>query len=265
MIYSPVRVQRYHLSVAKWRGGVTRVAMLADPHVGLPLMPISRLEDIVETINRLKPDLTVLLGDYRARYLYRTTAIPLDLVARTLTKLRAPLGVYGILGNHDWWDDKPTMRRGHGPCVTQTVFEHHGIAMLENAATVIDGRFNLIGLGDQWAFKVAGGYRGADDLSRAMAETDPTLPNILLAHEPDIFPSLPETIDLTLSGHTHGGQVVMNNRPVFNVASVGGKYFYGHYHEAGKQLVVSAGLGTSVAPVRIGRPAEITVIELGGY
>ncbi len=104
---------------------------------------------------------------------------------------------------------------------------------------------------------------GIDDLTEALTKVADDAPVILLAHEPDIFPSVPGRVALTLSGHTHGGQInFFGWRP--NVPShYGARYAYGHKIENDRHLVVSAGLGCSIAPVRIGCPPEIVVIDLG--
>jgi uncharacterized protein len=89
-------------------------------------------------------------------------------------------------------------------------------------------------------------------------------PVILMAHEPDIFPKVPARVSLTLSGHTHGGQVrVMGYSPVVP-SRYGNRYAYGHIREDNRDLIVSGGLGCSMIPVRLGVPPEILLIELGG-
>jgi predicted MPP superfamily phosphohydrolase len=89
-------------------------------------------------------------------------------------------------------------------------------------------------------------------------------PVILLAHEPDIFPTVPERVALTLSGHTHGGQIRIPLLWEHLVPSrYGARFAYGHIVEAGRHMVVSGGLGTSFAPVRLGVPPEIVHIVIG--
>ena len=107
---------------------------------------------------------------------------------------------------------------------------------------------------------------GVDDLAGALREVDDDAPAILLAHEPYVFPRVPDRIALTLCGHTHGGQI---NLPLlgspFVRARPGQKpYIYGVYSEGERQMVVSGGLGTSLAPVRILRPPEVVTLELAG-
>ncbi len=259
---NPTFIKKWQLQPQLWpRGENLRIAIVADPHVGWPMMPIWRLKNMVAEVNSLNADIIILLGDYRARFFGRTTAIEISDVARELSELSAPLGVFGVLGNHDWWDDKPTQKRGVGPCITTNIFESHGLKILENNSIEIDGRFNLAGLGDQCAFGRTT-KSGVHDLKLALENINPKLPTILLAHEPDIFEEIPNSIALTLSGHTHGGQINLFGWTPFAPSRLSRKYIYGHYKNGANELVVSAGLGYSGFPLRIGRPPEITVVEL---
>jgi len=87
---------------------------------------------------------------------------------------------------------------------------------------------------------------------------------ILMAHEPDTFTEVPNRVALTVSGHTHGGQVNLAGFTSVVPSKYGSRYVYGHINEGGRDLVVSAGLGVSGLPIRFGRPLEIVVIEIGG-
>ena len=110
-------VTRYALQPANWtRGLKLKVAILADIHACNPWMSIGRLEQIVERTNRLKPDITLLLGDFSAGISSRfvTSYVHSSDWAPVLAKLEAPLGRYAILGNHDWWEDKTAQKQGHG-------------------------------------------------------------------------------------------------------------------------------------------------------
>lgn len=108
------------------------------------------------------------------------------------------------------------------------------------------------------------GFRyGIDDLPATLAMVDDDAPVILMAHEPDIFARVPARIALTLSGHTHGGQVRLFGWSPIVPSRYGNRYAYGHVQENGRDLIVSAGLGTSKLPIRLGAPPEIVLIELG--
>jgi hypothetical protein len=102
-----------------------------------------------------------------------------------------------------------------------------------------------------------------DDLPGTLAQVTDDAPVILLAHEPDIFPDVPARVAVTLSGHTHGGQIRLGPWVPVVPSRFGARYAWGHIVEGGRDLVVSGGLGCSVVPVRFGMPPEITVVELG--
>jgi hypothetical protein len=263
-----LRVQHYALTPPAWPAGLTlRVAVLADIHAGEPYMPVSRVEEIVATANGLGADVTLLLGDYVAGHRFMTRQIGTAEIAPLLAQLRAPLGVFAILGNHDWWDDRTAQRERKGPIIAARDLRDAHIPVLENDVIRIkkDGRSVwLAGLGDQIAF-VRGPrwFEGVDDLSGTLAKVSDDGPVILLAHEPDIFPQVPERVSLTLSGHTHGGQVRILGYSPMVPSKYGNRYAYGHVVEAGRHLIVSGGLGTSILPVRFGVPPEIVLLDLG--
>ena len=104
---------------------------------------------------------------------------------------------------------------------------------------------------------------GLDDLHGTLAKVTDGSPVILLAHEPDIFPDVPERVSLTLSGHTHGGQVRLFGYSPVVPSRFGNRYAYGHVVEDDRHLIVSGGLGFSILPVRFGVRPEIVSVELG--
>jgi len=237
-----------------------RVAVLTDIHAVEPWMSAARIGRIVETANGLGADLIVLLGDYVEAMSdkFITGDVPIRAWAEALGRLRAPLGVFSVLGNHDWYQDQKGVRAG---------LQQVGIPVLENNAIKIDKggrRFWLAGLGDQLAMRRRG-RRGVDDLPgtmrQVMADSDPV---VLLAHEPDIFVDVPGRVAVTLAGHTHGGQVCLPliGRPVVP-SSFGQRFAYGHIEEGGRHMIVCAGLGLTGVPVRFGVPPEIALVTVG--
>jgi predicted MPP superfamily phosphohydrolase len=249
----------YRITPPGWQAPRLRVAAIADPHAGGPNMTLAHIHRTVDVTNALAPDVIVLLGDYVAHHRFVTERVPDAAWAAEFARLSAPLGVHAILGNHDWWHDVAGVRRA---------FARVGIPVLENRAVLLGAgsrRVWLAGLGDQLAHRLAPhSFRGADDLPGTLAQVTTDHPVILLAHEPDIFPTVPERVALTLSGHTHGGQIripLLWKRLV--PSRYGARFAYGHIVEAGRHMVVSGGLGTSIAPVRLGVPPEIVHVVIG--
>lgn len=228
-----------------------RIGILTDIHAVEPWMPAARISAIAGRLNAMKPDLIVLLGDYvnslRPRFL--SGLVPVAGWMAALERLRAPLGVYAILGNHDAGSgDVQLIRNG---------FKQSGIRLLENAAVLVNGggrRFWIAGLGDQLCL--------ADDLPGTLRQIGDDSPVLLLAHEPYIFKEAPKRITLTLAGHTHGGQVYLPfiGRPALPPELAG--YAYGHIQENGRHMIVSSGLGLTTLPVRFLVPPEIAVVTL---
>ncbi len=263
-----LNITRYRLSPPGWPAGQRlTIAVVADLHACEPYMPLSRIKEIVTRTNALQPDLTVLLGDFTAGHRFTTGEVPSAEWARALTGLKAPLGVRAVLGNHDWWDDLEAQRRKKGPIIAHRALEAEGIPVYENTAVKLRHgalQFWLAGLGDQLALK-AGRRRflGVDNLPATLQQVTDGAPVILLAHEPDIFTQVPERVSLTISGHTHGGQVRLFGYSPVVPSNFGNRFAYGHVIEDGRHLIVSGGLGCSILPVRFGMPPEIVLIELG--
>jgi predicted MPP superfamily phosphohydrolase len=257
-----LKVADYRLTVKAWAGvEPMRIAILADIHACRPWMPAERIMEIVRRTNALKPDIVLLLGDFTAGMRrFRTGLVPADEWGSILAGLKAPLGVLSVLGNHDWWTDVDTIRDALVAADIQ-VLENQAVRLIHKGAPVW-----IAGLGDQLAFRLrGGGFRGVDDLAKTTAALSDDAPAILMVHEPDIFPEIPERYAVTFAGHTHGGQV---NLPVFGRPVVpsrfGERYAYGHIEETGRQMVVSGGLGCSLAPIRFRVPPEITLVTLHG-
>jgi predicted MPP superfamily phosphohydrolase len=265
-------VTRYGVAPPGWpRGLKLSIAVIADLHAGGPAMPLGRIEAIVEATNALGADTIVLLGDFAASHKFKTRSIAPQDWAKALAQLRAPLGVHAVLGNHDWWDDLAAQRTRAGPVLGRRVLEMSGIPVYENAVVRLGKggqHFWLAGLGDQLAFirgRRAGTWRrfqGVDDLGGTLAQVTDAAPVILLAHEPDIFPSVPARVALTLSGHTHGGQVRLFGYSPMVPSRFGNRFAYGHIVEQDRHLIVSGGLGCSILPVRMGVPPEIVLVDV---
>lgn len=265
-------VKRYALTPPHWPAGLKlRIVVLADIHACRPWMTPERIALLAAEANTLQPDVIVMLGDYPAGIRLVTDWVDASEWAPALSGLKAPLGVWSILGNHDWWADRAAQQAGAGPTISRKALEAVGIPVLENDVVRLekDGHgFWLAGLADQLALRPAKawgrtGFQGLDDLDGTLAKVSDASPVILLAHEPDIFPKVPHRVSLTLSGHTHGGQIRLFGYSPVVPSRFGNRYAYGHVVENDRNLIVSGGLGFSIMPVRFGVRPEILSIDLG--
>jgi uncharacterized protein len=245
----PRRLVTVHrrLELPNWPAALNglRVGVLSDLHAGAPHAGLPPIARAVERLNDEAPDLTVLLGDYiDAHWLWGGRIQP-EPIARALAGLQAPLGTFAVLGNHDW---------KHGGDRMWSALQNAGIDVLENGAAKA-GDLYVAGLADLRCRR--------PDLPSALAGVPADAPVIVLAHDPDLFPYMPDRVALTLSGHTHGGQVAI---PVLRRPAIpsryGERYARGHVVEDGRHLYVTSGLGTSGLPVRLLAPPEVVVLEL---
>jgi len=243
-------VRHVRMELPGWREDV-RIAVVSDLHIGSPHVGIDRLRRVVERMNAENPALVVLLGDYviggpGGRGGVRGGGfVEPEVIAAELRNLRAPLGVFAVLGNHDWWYNGDRVSRA---------FAEAGIPVLENKAVHV-GNFWLGGIADFWT--------RAPDIAGTLAQVDNGDPVVLITHNPDIFPEVPERVSLLLAGHTHGGQVHL---PVIGTLVTTSKLGYnaGDFFEHGHHLFVTTGIGTSIVPVRFGVPPEIVIMTLSG-
>jgi predicted MPP superfamily phosphohydrolase len=253
-------ITNYRLSPSAWpKGQRLTITVVADLHAGGPNMGVERVRQVVDAANELGSDLTVVLGDFFATHHFVTERVPHPVWAAELARLHAPLGVYSILGNHDWWYDIDGVRRA---------LDKVRLPLMQNDAILLGPpgrRFWLAGLGDQIAYRLGPSrFKGVDDLPSTLARIRTDDPVILIAHEPDIFTEVPERVALTIAGHTHGGQIRLPFVPaVWAPSAYGARFAYGHIVESGRNMIVSGGLGCSMVPLRFGVPPEIVRIELG--
>ncbi|HEY6290598.1 MAG TPA: metallophosphoesterase [Terriglobia bacterium] len=232
-----------------------RMAQLSDIHIG-PFMTATEIRHVVDLTNRLNPDLIVLTGDY-VIWDPSTQGAVVD----ALSGLRAPHGLFGCLGNHEAWSR-----------VTDSItrlFTAQGTSILRtaNAALRAGGdELNLIGV-DYQTHHPAGEH--AEGIVRRYLEGVQPLvrndtANILLSHNPNTFDRAAELgIDLSLAGHTHGGQVALEFiSPQIAPSRLITPYVWGWFEKPGGKLYVNRGIGTIGIPMRMGAPPEITVYEL---
>jgi predicted MPP superfamily phosphohydrolase len=235
------------LELPEWPASLSglRVAVIADLHAGSPQVDEKRIEGIVDRVNVEAVDVVALLGDYIDRSVALAEWIAPEAIAGRLGRLESRLGTYAVLGNHDW---------AHvGARMGASLFDA-GITLLENRAVEVSG-FWIAGLGDLTT-------RTAD-LDGTLAQVPPDAPVLLFSHNPDVFPRVPGSVALTLSGHTHGAQVDLPVlRDKLTPSRFGARYTGGHIEEGGRHLYVSDGIGTSRLPIRFRAKPEIPILEL---
>ena len=258
-------VRHYAVAPPRWPAGLTvTIGVIADIHACEPWMSAERIRGIAEQCNALAPDLILLLGDFNAGHRFVSGPVMPGAWADALSVLRAPLGTYAILGNHDWWHG-PVPGMPGGPEEVRRALRAIGVRVLENEAVLIDRdgkRFWLAGLKDLMAYgRMARVERIVADLSDTLRQVRDDAPVVMLVHEPNAFRHMPDRVALTLSGHTHGGQIVVPGAGPLVTPSR--RYNYGHIVEDGRNLIVSGGLGESVLPARFGVPPEIVQITVG--
>jgi predicted MPP superfamily phosphohydrolase len=265
-------VARYAPRLAGWPDAMPlRIVMLSDFHAARPWLGPARLRAICAEANALKPDIILLLGDYAAGPRF-SRDLQAEEWAGCFATLSAPLGAHAVLGNHDYDGYRRADLAGGQVTEAEAALRAVGIPVYVNQARRIampGGAFWLAGLGDQYAFMPRAARRfdrglGVDDLDGTLAQIHGDEPVILMAHEPDLFPDTPDRVGLTLSGHTHAGQVRLFGRTPVVPSRHGSRYVHGHFTEGQRHLIVGAGLGYSGWPIRLGTRAEIVLVELGG-
>lgn len=221
-----------------------RIGQISDIHCG-PFAPEGRVADWVRRLNALGADLIAVTGD-----LVVSGASHVAAVSRALGGLRAPDGVFAVMGNHDYF--------GAGELMVDAL-RGAGLTVLRNESVPIhrgDTALIVAGVDDTWT--------GRCDPQLALRGRRDGCFLLLLAHDPGVFDQVAQLgVPLTLSGHTHGGQIgvpLLSRR--FNLARLIERYTAGLYEKGGSLLYVNRGAGTTGPPIRIGVRAELTLITL---
>jgi predicted MPP superfamily phosphohydrolase len=218
-----------------------RIVHLSDTHHSR-FTDLEHISRAVEIANELKPDMALLTGDYVSH-----DADYIAPVAETLAKLESEFGTFACLGNHDHWTDAPLVTH---------LLRGEGVTVLINEGFRFEARdasFWLAGVDDYMAAKT--------DVRAALHGSFPDEMKLLLAHNPLIFrQAVRAEVDLTLSGHTHGGQIKMRDPEKKILPSR--KLKSGHHQRKESQIYITRGIGTVVVPARYQCPPEITLLEL---
>ncbi len=189
-------IKRVAVPLPGWPAGrPLRVAVLSDIHGGAPHINAKKMKAIVQLTNRQNPGLIVLLGDYVILGVLGGNFMEPEMVAKNLAAFSAPLGVYAVLGNHDWWHDGLRIRKS---------LEGVGYRVLENEISTVtfEGKtVYLAGLADEWTRR--------PDVENVLNRIPSRAATVVLTHGPDLFPRIPPINGVTLAAHTHDGQVCL--------------------------------------------------------
>lgn len=245
-----LRVTQKTIMTSKWiYDDPIKIAILGDPHMIWPWMTRDHLQKIVDRTNSLEADIVFLVGDYVGDHPFGIQLDPYEAI-KPFEDLKAPCGVYAVLGNHDM----------HRPSEWPQAIRESSVPVLDNQSIRTSCKkfsLNVAGIEDWWYGNVS--------IANAMKGIDRSLPTFFLTHNPDVFPLVDSAVALTVAGHTHAGQVRL---PFIGAISFvvpskyGDKYAYGHIHEDGKDLFVTAGLGMTGLPIRFLNVPEIALITL---
>ncbi len=233
----------------KYNGPELRIGLITDIHINSPPVPPKRVKRLVETLNRAGPDIVLIPGDFiaghderqdRSATFNRNVAKGMQYLA----ELQAP--AFATIGNHDAWWSASHVR---------VLLEKAGVTVLENGAYALE-HVCLVGLAD---------FQTSQPDRSAYAACPSDLSPLVFTHSPDAWKDFRSDSLLALAGHTHGGQV---NLPLIgrrvNATSLGPAHSYGFSKLGGVDVFVSAGVGTSILPIRFRAPPEIVVITVRG-
>ena len=244
-------VRHLQVHARAWPVGVApmRLVLLSDLHVATPGDSPAHLAHVVAEVNALAPDLVLIAGDFLSTGELLARAPRAPGATAPLAGLRARLGTVAVLGNHDYG------RHGRARRVTAALAAN-GITLLDNDA-VRRGPLAVVGVAD--ATTNHDRVPAAIDRARAIGGIP-----IMVTHSPDAIPKLPAGVDLALAGHTHCGQVTL---PWIGAVTTGShwgrRYACGVVHEDERTSVITAGLGTSNLPIRLGAAPDLWVIDVG--
>ncbi|MCH7618809.1 MAG: metallophosphoesterase [Candidatus Marinimicrobia bacterium] len=222
-----------------------KIAQVSDLHTN-QFIGESEVERVTGLVMRENPDIIIITGDFVSN---SQKYIPI--CTSGLRGLSAPGGVFGCLGNHDYYT---------GAAEVRNQMESIGVNILVNSSAVVEvkgEKITIAGIDDLWV--------GKPDLDSTLRDADKELPLILMSHNPDIFPlSAKYDVDLTLSGHTHGGQVGLkflgNNYSFVHLVT---PFVSGEFKIGSSKLYVNRGIGTVGPPIRLNSTPEITLFSLG--
>jgi len=249
----PHAVRRLSLTIEGWPrwSRPLRIAFLSDLHAGSHAGDVERLRGIVADAAALLPDLVLHGGDFVNMQPFGGGRIPPRTIAAILGEIRAPLGAFAVLGNHDYT---------YGSDDVIAALREHGIVTLDDERQPLafeNHPFDIVGVPDA---------RIERPQTRALLSgLSADRPAIVLTHDPACFAWLPPGPHLVMAGHTHGGQICLPRiGPLKNSSRAPLRWSYGLIEEDGRRMVVTSGIGTSGVPIRIGIAPEIVIVDVTG-
>jgi uncharacterized protein len=240
-----VRVVRHRVRCPGWPvgAGELRIGFVSDLHAG-PTTHSSQIDEALTHLARERPDVLLLGGDY-----VFLSEPPLAVIERAVGRVRAPLGAYGVMGNHDLWGDDRA--------ITATL-ERAGARVLVNESVSLGAPFehvSIAGLDDPWT--------GERDAGRAFVGAPRV--RVLLMHAPEGLALVGDRpFDVAVCGHTHGGHVALpGGVPVIVPGPLSRRYAHGrHAIAGGRTLLVSRGVGNTESPVRVNADPDVMLVTL---
>jgi predicted MPP superfamily phosphohydrolase len=233
------------LSSAQWQAPAgLKVAVAGDWHLttrsAWRITSVERAERIVGEINAAHPDVILLPGDFLAGS-GGDEDLSIEEMAAVLGRLKAPQGVYAVLGNHDWWHDGERTARA---------LSAQGVRVLENASARLPGH-------DIWVVGIGDDSTGHSEPGKALAGVPPGAATLVMMHDPFSFAAMPRTRGLVVAAHTHGGQISL---PGYGALIVPGRapreWAHGWIAHKDNRMYVTSGLGVSILPVRFNMRPE---------
>lgn len=239
----PVRVRRHRVLTRRWPTGVRplRIAFVSDLHAG-PCTHPTLFDEAFALLAAAEPDVILFGGDYVFLY-----ADYISEITQRIARLRPPLGMYGVMGNHDLWADDAAIARA---------LENVGVRTLVNERVPLAAHVTLAGLDDPWT-----GTRPSLPVF-----TDDDRVRVVLVHAPEAMLYLRDApFELALCGHTHGGHVALPGEvPILVPGPLSREFAHGRYDVGdGRTLIVSRGIGGTEVAVRFNADPDIVLVDLG--